>query len=275
MTVTPVRPGWLNVTRGVARERLRRAEADTERLAGVDRRPVRDHGERGGPDPAAVLEVAQRRRDAEPREVAALGTRVPSPPAPVHFQARVPSAERLAAPRRAHEPAGGVVEAEGRLRVAGEREGQRRGRLERVAVLGEEVGRSRRAPLRVRSTTTRFETVARVAAGVRHPDLERVDPSDARLPSARCPFQVAFHAVLFVIFQRADEGRSLVQPRVPVAGSLVVNDRTVVSSAPSPFGEKAGTVTAGRTTGAFVSTISVPVRRAGLPAASNSVRATR
>ena len=89
------------------------------------------------------------------------------------------------------------------------------------------------------------------------------------------PFQVAFHAVLLVIFHVRTRVDPLYSLAVPVAGSLVVNERTVVSSTPSPLGEKAGTVAAGRTTGAFVSTISVPARRAGLPAASNSVRATR
>ena len=95
-------------------------------------------------------------------------------------------------------------------------------------------------------------------------------PSPTRDPSARRPSQVAFHAATLVAFQVRMSLDPLNSFTLPLARSGAVHASTVVSSWPSPFGEKARGVALGLTLGAVVSTAIFAVRRAAFPAASRS-----
>ena len=85
-----------------------------------------------------------------------------------------------------------------------------------------------------------------------------------------------FHVVAHVAAAPTFHDRTTVFPwritTVPDAGSLAVQDRPVVSSAPSPSGENTAVDAAAAIDGAVVSTVSVNVRRAWLPASSATPR---
>src|SRR4029077_4188167 len=88
-----------------------------------------------------------------------------------------------------------------------------------------------------------------------------------------------FHVVAHVADAPTFHDRTTVFPwritTVPDTGSLAVHDRRVAARAPSPSGENTAVVAAAAIDGAVVSTVSVNVRRAWLPASSATTRIAR